>query len=317
MDTELPLFPEQASTLAAGVDELCLFILAVTVCFTALIFTLVVVFAVRYRRRPGRPDGFQVTPNPWLEVAWIGIPLALSLAMFVWGARLYASQLRPPSDALDVYVVGRQWMWKLQHATGRSEINELHVPVGRPIRLILTSQDVIHSFFVPAFRIKLDVLPGRTTTAWFQATREGEYHLFCAEYCGTKHSGMVGRVIVTSAAEYQRWLSGSGPGGGLAGGGERLFQALGCATCHQSGATARGPSLENLFGRTVTLRDGRTVTADEGYLRESIVDPAARVVAGYEPLMPSYRSQLSEEELIGLIAYLKTRTAESDARSVK
>ncbi len=317
MDQELPLFPDQASTIAPEVDALFLFILGVALVFTALIFALVIVFAVKYRRRPGRQEGIQVKPTPWLEITWIAVPLLLCFVMFFWGARLYFSQLRPPSDALDVYVVGRQWMWKLQHAEGPSEINELHVPVGRAVRLSMTSQDVIHSFFVPAFRMKMDVLPGRTTTAWFQPTRTGRYHLFCAEYCGTKHSGMVGRVIVMELADYERWLSGETGGAGLAAGGERLFLALGCATCHASGSQARGPSLENLFGKMVTLRDGRTVEADEAYVRESILDPAAKIVAGFEPLMPSYRVQLNEEDVIKLIAYLKTLKSGPETRSVK
>jgi cytochrome c oxidase subunit 2 len=317
MDQDLPLFPDQASTLAPEVDALFLFILGVTLVFTALIFALVIVFAVKYRRRPHRQEGAQIKPTPWLEAIWIAVPLALCLGMFVWGARLYFSQQRPPSDALDVHVVGRQWMWKLQHAEGPSEINELHVPVGRPVRLSLTSQDVIHSFFVPAFRIKMDALPGRTTTTWFQATRTGRYHLFCAEYCGTKHSGMVGRVIVMEMADYERWLSGGTGGASLAAGGERLFLALGCATCHNADSQARGPSLENLFGRSVTLRDGRTIEADEAYVRESILDPAARIVAGFEPLMPSYRAQLNEEDMVKLLAYLKTMKAGPETRSVK
>jgi cytochrome c oxidase subunit II len=317
MDQDLPLFPEQASTLAPQVDALFLFILAVTLVFTALIFSLVLVFAVKYRRRPGRQEGAQVRPTPWLEAIWIGVPLALCLVMFVWGARLYFAQTRPPSDALDVYVIGRQWMWKLQHAQGPSEINELHVPIGRPIRLTMTSQDVIHSFFVPAFRIKQDVLPGRYVTTWFQPTRTGQYHLFCAEYCGTKHSGMVGRVVVMEMADYERWLSGGTSGSGLAAAGEKLFLSLGCLPCHSSDSQARGPSLDNLFGRTVTLRDGRTVEADEAYVRESILDPAVRVVAGFEPLMPSYRAQLNEEDLIKLLAYLKTLKTGPETRAVK
>jgi cytochrome c oxidase subunit II len=317
MDQDLPLFPDQASTIAPEVDALFLFILGVALVFTALIFALVIVFAVKYRRRPHRQEGDQVQPTPWLEITWIAVPLLLCLAMFFWGARLYFTQQRPPSDALDVYVVGRQWMWKLQHAEGPSEINELHVPVGRAVRLNLTSQDVIHSFFVPAFRMKMDVLPGRTTTAWFQPTRTGRYHLFCAEYCGTKHSGMVGRVIVMELADYERWLSGATSGAGLAAGGERLLLALGCATCHASDSQARGPSLDNLFGKPVTLRDGRTVEADEAYVRESILDPAAKLVAGFEPLMPSYRAQLNEEDVIKLIAYLKTLKAGPEPRVVK
>ena len=317
MDSDLPLFPTQASTIAPEVDALFLFIAGVVLVFTLLVFALVIVFAVRYRRRSEADTGALVPVRLGLEITWIAVPLVLCLGMFGWGARLYFTQVRPPSDALDVYVVARQWMWKLQHAEGPSEINELHVPRGRPVRLTMTSQDVIHSFFVPAFRIKMDVLPGRYVNAWFQATRTGEYHLFCAEYCGTKHSGMIGRVIVMEPAEYERWLAGGTSGSGLASAGERLFLALGCATCHASGTQARGPSLENLFGKTVTLRDGTTVVADEPYVRESILDPAVKIVKGFEPLMPAYRTQLHEEDLIKLIAYLKTLTTPPDARSVK
>jgi cytochrome c oxidase subunit 2 len=316
MDSDLPLFPTQASTVAPGVDALFLSIAAVALVFTVLIFTLVIVFAVRYRRRSEAATGARVVPALWVEAVWIAVPFVLCMGMFAWGARLYFVQRRPPADSLDVYVVARQWMWKLQHAEGPSEINELHVPIGRPIRLTMTSQDVIHSFFVPAFRVKMDVLPGRFENAWFQATKTGEYHLFCAEYCGTKHSGMIGRVIVLEPADYERWLAGGMSGAGLAAAGERLFLALGCATCHGADRS-RGPSLENLFGKTVTLRDGRTVIADEAYVRESILDPAAKVVAGFEPLMPAYRSQLNEEDVIKLVAYLKTLTAGPETRSVK
>jgi cytochrome c oxidase subunit 2 len=317
MDSDLPLFPTQASTLAPEVDALFIFLIAVTIVFTTLIFTLVAVFAVRYRRRSLTATAALVRPKAWLEVTWIAVPLVICLLVFVWGARLYVAQALPPSDALDVYVVGRQWMWKIQHVEGPSEINELHVPIGRPVRLTMTSQDVIHSFFVPAFRIKTDVLPGRYVKAWFQATRPGQYHLFCAEYCGTKHSGMVGRVVVLEAADYERWLAGGTGGASLAAAGERLYLALGCAACHGPDAPTRGPSLENLFGRAVSLRDGRTVIADEAYVRESILDPAAKVVAGFEPVMPVYRTQLDEEDLIKLVAYLKTLTSAPDTRSVK
>ncbi|HVE38578.1 MAG TPA: cytochrome c oxidase subunit II [Planctomycetota bacterium] len=316
MDSDLPLFPTQASTMAPEVDALFFFISAVVVAFAALVFALVIVFAVRYRRRTPSASGALVQPNYWLEAAWIGVPLVLCLVIFAWGARLYFRQARPPSDVLDVYVLGRQWMWKLQHAEGPSEINELHVPLGRPIRLTMTSQDVIHSFFVPAFRLKMDVVPGRYVNAWFQATRTGEYHLFCAEYCGTKHSGMIGRVIVLQPADYERWLAGGTSGPGLAAAGERLFQSLGCATCHAEGQS-RGPTLANLFGRTITLRDRSTVVADEAYVRESILDPNVKLVAGFEPVMPAYRAQVNEEDLIKLVAYLKTLTAGPETRSVK
>lgn len=306
MDEGFRLFPERASTTAGNVDDLYLYLVLVSTFFTLLIFVTVIVFAVKYRRRPGRLHATQTGTNVPLEVAWMVIPLALCGVMFFWGAKVYFGLYRPPSDSLDVYVVAKQWMWKLQHAEGASEINELHVPVGRPIRLTMTSQDVIHSFFVPAFRVKQDVLPGRYTTLWFQATRAGKYHLFCAEYCGTKHSGMTGRVIVMEEHEYEKWLSGGISQGSLASGGQRLFLSLGCAACHTEGPDARCPRLEALFGSEVKLQDGSTVVADEAYVRESILDPKAKVVSGFQPLMPAFRGRLSEEDLVLLVAYVKS-----------
>jgi len=306
MDTDFRLFPEQASTGAAAVDHLYFYLLSVTTFFVGLIFLLVIVFCVKYRRRPGRETGVQVRPNLLLEIVWIAIPLVLVLIMFFWGASVYFPTYRSPSNALDVYVVGRQWMWKLQHAEGASEINELHVPVGSPIRLTMTSEDVIHSFYVPVFRIKQDVLPGRYSTIWFSPTKVGMYHLFCAEYCGTKHSGMVGRIVVLSPADYERWLAGAVSPGSLASGGQRLFLSLGCVTCHAGGPTARAPDLTGLLGSRVRLQDGEEIAADESYVRESILDPTSKVVAGFQPIMPSFRGRVSEDELIQLVAYIKS-----------
>jgi cytochrome c oxidase subunit 2 len=315
VDTGFRLFPERASTMAGSVDDLYLYLLLVSSFFTLLIFILVITFAVKYRRRPGRLRATQTGSNVPLEIAWMAVPFGLCMVMFFWGAKLYFALYRPPSDALDVYVVAKQWMWKMQHAEGASEINELHVPVGRPVRLTMTSQDVIHSFYVPAFRVKQDVLPGRYTTLWFQATRAGEYHLFCAEYCGTKHSGMTGRVVVLDEHEYERWLAGGISQGGLAAGGHRLFMSLGCAECHSGLSDARGPRLEGLFGTEVKLQDGSSVVADEAYIRESILDPRAKLVSGFQPLMPSFRGRLSEEDLVLLVAYVKSLgAAEGRAR---
>jgi cytochrome c oxidase subunit 2 len=292
--------------MAGSVDALYFYLLLVAGVFTVLIFVLVITFAIKFRRRPGRLVATQTGSNLPLEVAWMVIPLGLCMVMFFWGAKIYFRLYRPPSDALDVYVVAKQWMWKLQHAEGASEINELHVPINRPVRLTMTSQDVIHSFYVPAFRIKQDVLPGRYTTLWFQATLPGEYHLFCAEYCGTKHSGMTGRVVVLGEFEYQKWLSGGISQGSLASGGHRLFMSLGCATCHTGESDARCPRLEGLFGTDVKLQDGSTVVADEAYVRESILDPRVKVVSGFQPVMPSFRGRLSEEDLVMLVAYVKS-----------
>ncbi len=308
-----PLFPDQASTLAPRVDALYFFLVGTSVFFSVLIAGLVVYFAVKYRRR--RPDdvGADIHGGTTLEIVWSVIPLGLSMVMFAWGASVYFSLYRPPDETLDIYVVGKQWMWKFQHLDGQQEINELHIPINRAVKLTMTSQDVIHDVFIPAFRTKADVIPGRYTTIWFQATRPGRYHLFCAEYCGTQHSGMIGQVYVMEPAAYEAWLSGGDAAGSLASAGERLFQSLACSTCHQAGSASRGPSLDGLFGKSVALTNGEKVTADEDYLRESILNPQARVTAGYQPIMPTFQGLVSEEGLLQLIEYiksLKTRVAE-------
>jgi cytochrome c oxidase subunit 2 len=232
--------------------------------------------------------------------------LLLVLVMFWWGARVLYMQVRPPADTLDIDVIGKQWMWKVQHPDGTREINELHVPRGERVQLTIASEDVIHSFYLPSFRMKQDAVPGRYTKMSFEATRVGEYHLFCAEYCGTKHSAMIGRVVVMEPTEYQAWLSGGGGEMSLAARGERMFQELACHTCHLPDASGRGPSLQGLFGSQVKLADGRTVTADEGYVRESILNPQAKLVAGYQPLMPTFQGLVNEEALMGLIEYVKS-----------
>ena len=219
---------------------------------------------------------------------------------------IYFKERTAPRGATQIYVVAKQWMWKLQHEEGQREINELHVPVGRDVEMIMTSQDVIHSFYVPAFRIKQDVLPGRYTTLWFRPTRSGTYHLFCAEYCGTQHSGMIGQVVVLEPAQYESWLSGGLASGSLASSGQSIFQQLGCATCHRSDTQGRGPNLIGLFGKPVQLEDGRAVTADENYIRESILNPSAKIVSGFKPIMPVFQGLVSEEQLNALIAYIKS-----------
>jgi cytochrome c oxidase subunit 2 len=301
-----PLFPEQASTMAARVDALFYFLVAVTVFFAALIFFMIVVFAVKYRRRSEDERPRPIEENFWLEILWSVIPLGLTMVMFVWGAIIYLDIYNPPNDALEIGIVGRQWMWKAQHAEGQREINELHVPVGQAVKLTMTSEDVIHDVFLPAFRIKQDVLPGRYTTLWFQATKAGEYPLFCAQYCGTQHSGMVGRVVVLEPAEFEKWLSGGATGVSMIDQGASLFKRFGCETCHGAGGTSQGPSLAGLFGKTVKLQEGTTVTADENYIRESILDPRAKIVAGYQPIMPTFKGLVSEEGLLQLIAYIKS-----------
>lgn len=230
------------------------------------------------------------------------------MVIFIWGAFLYFQERTPPKGATEVYVVAKQWMWKLEHEEGHREINELHVPVGRDIKMILTSQDVIHSFYVPAFRIKQDVLPGRYTTAWFRATKPGTYHLFCAEYCGTQHSGMIGQVVVMEPAQYQAWLSGGGAMGSLASTGQALFQQLSCNTCHREDTQGRGPNLEGLFGKKVLIESGQSVTADENYIRESVLNPGAKIVSGFKPIMPAFQGLVSEEQMNALVAYVKSLT---------
>jgi cytochrome c oxidase subunit II len=306
MNLGFPLFPEQASTMAARVDALFYFLVAVTVFFAALIFFMIVVFAVKYRRRSENERPRPIEGNFWLEILWSAIPLGLTMVMFVWGAIIYFDIYNPPDDALEISVVGRQWMWKAQHPTGQSEINELHVPVGQAVKLMMTSEDVIHDVFLPAFRVKQDVLPGRYTTLWFQATKAGEYPLFCSQYCGTQHSGMVGRVVVLEPAEFEKWLSGGATGLSMIDQGASLFKRFGCETCHGAGGTSQGPSLAGLFGKTVKLQGGTTVTADENYIRESILDPRAKIVAGYQPIMPTFKGLVSEEGLLQLIAYIKS-----------
>ncbi len=301
--TRFSLFPEQASTIAARTDGLLFFLLAVTTFFVLLIAGLIL-----YRRRSANEVPAGIQGSLMLESVWTVIPFLISMVIFFWGASIFASLTRPPDDALQVNVVGRQWMWKVQHLNGRREINELHMPVGRPVRVTMTSEDVIHSFYVPAFRTKQDAIPGRYTWMWFEATKPGTYHLFCAEYCGTLHSGMIGGVVVMEPAAFQAWLAGSGEAPALSAvaSGEQIFERTGCPSCHRSEPDARGPSLAGLLGSTVKLRGGGTVIADDGYVRESILHPSTKVVDGFEPIMPTYQGLLSEEDVMQLIAYLKS-----------
>jgi len=304
MWTGTPLFPESASTMAPRVDSLYFFLIGVTTFFSLLIAGLIVFYAIRYRRRSPTSVGARIHGDLMLEVAWSVIPLVISLGIFTWGATVFVAMARPPAETLNIYAVGKQWMWKFQHLNGQREINDLHVPVGRAVKLIMTSEDVIHSLYVPAFRIKADVIPGRYTQIWFEATQPGTYHLFCTEYCGTEHSGMIGRVIVLEAEDYQQWLA-SGSEGSLAAAGSALFADLACTTCHRPDTADRGPSLENIFGTTVQLADGSEARVDEAYLREAILNPASRIRFGYQPVMPAYQGVVTEEQLIELVEYIK------------
>ncbi|MGB8771814.1 MAG: cytochrome c oxidase subunit II [Candidatus Korobacteraceae bacterium] len=302
-----PLFPERASALAWQVDGLYFLLVAVSAFFTLLIFVLIFVFAVKYRRSV-HPHATHIEGSLPLELVWTLIPLGICMVFFAWGSLIYFQEARPPKDAMEVYVVAKQWMWKFEYENGQRDINQLHVPVGRDVKMVMSSQDVIHSFFVPAFRIKNDVLPGRFTTTWFRPTKVGTYHLFCSQYCGTNHSAMIGEVIVMAPDAYQAWLNSgaSSSGGSLAATGEKLFQRLGCETCHRSTTQGRGPNLVGIFGKPVLLDDGRTVIADEGYIRESILNPGVKIVSGFRPIMPTFQGQVSEEDLMALVAYVKS-----------
>jgi cytochrome c oxidase subunit 2 len=305
MFDKLPFWPQQASSTAGNVDALFVFLLIVSGMMTLLIFIAVIYFAARYRHRPG-VLAEQIEGSTPLELTWTIIPFGVFLVIFAWGAVVFFHGRTPPRDATEVYVVAKQWMWKLQHADGTREINELHVPLGRPIELKMTSEDVIHSFFVPAFRMKKDVVPGRYSTAWFQATKAGRYHLFCSQYCGTNHAKMVGWVDVMEPIDYQNWLAGGGGSGSLAAAGAALFQQHACNSCHRPDSQARGPNLEGLFGRTITLSNGRTIVADESYIRESILNPNAKLVEGFQPIMPTYQGLITEEGVLELIAYIRS-----------
>lgn len=297
---EFRLIPPSASSVALQMDLLFGFILLVMVFFTVLIFALVLIFVVKYRRVPGRQP-VQIHTNNFVEVGWTVIPTIIVMFMFAWGAALFLHLRRPPADAMELTLVGKQWMWKIQHPEGRREINELHVPVDRDVKITMTSQDVIHDFSIPAFRVKQDVVPGRYTTEWFRATKVGEYHLFCVQYCGLLHSQMIGRVVVMEPAAYQAWLNGSGADIPQSQAGQQLYVQYQCGTCHG----VRAPTLAGLYGSQVLLDDGTKVLADEAYIRESILFPSAKVVAGYRPLMPTFKSQLTEEQVMQLVAYIK------------
>ena len=308
MRTDFPLFPESASTVSSHVDLLYFALVAICGLVSLLVLILILVFAIKYRRRPGHEVAIEYEPYLWLEWSWIIIPFFIFMGMFLWGAQVYFRMARVPDNALDVYVTGKQWMWRFQHIDGQSEINQLHVPVGRPIRLTMASEDVIHSLYFPAFRVKADVVPSRYSINWFQAKRTGSFHLFCTEYCGTWHSRMIGRVHVMTPADYQTWLSGGTVDMSPAQAGEKLFQQFACDTCHSEDSGARGPVLTGLFGTRVRLSDGRTVVADENYIRESIVNPATKVVEGYQPIMPTFQTQLDEQQLLQLLVYIKSLT---------
>jgi cytochrome c oxidase subunit 2 len=312
-----PLFPESASTMSARVDTLYFSLLAISAFFSLLIAGLIIVYAVKYRRRAPTNIGTVIKGGTLLEITWTVFPAFITVVIFVWSAGVFFAMSRPPDETLNIYVVGKQWMWKFQHLDGQREINELHVPVGRAVKLIMTSEDVIHDVFVPAFRVKADVVPGRYTNIWFQATKPGRYRLFCAQYCGTRHSGMTGEVIVMEPDEFQTWLSGGAAEGSLASAGQKLFDDLACNTCHRPDTQGRGPMLQNLFGRTQTLQDGRTIVADEAYIRESILNPRAKITAGFQPIMPTFQGLVSEEGVLELVEYVKSLNSNPPAPAAR
>jgi len=318
------LFPPQASTNAPEVDALFLFLVALCGFVALGVVAAILFFSIRYRRRPGNEVGANIEGSTPLEILWTVIPFVILMGIFAWGASLYFKLSRPPENAMEVFVVGRQWMWKIQHMEGRREINTLHVPLGRPVKLTMTSEDVIHSFFVPAFRVKADVVPGRYTTLWFQPTQTGEFHLFCAQYCGTEHSRMGGSVIVMQPTEYEAWLAGpeGAPQAGPAGGGltpvqmgKKLFADKACATCHLPAGGGVGPKLVGIYGQQVELATGETVKVDDAYIRESILSPLSKIVKGFPPAMPTFAGQLNEEQVMALIAYVKSLSEPSAPES--
>jgi cytochrome c oxidase subunit 2 len=307
VQAQLPFYPEQASNFAPSVDSLMTFLILVSVGFSFLITAAIVIFFFKFHRKSKNEIGVPMHGDLRLEATWIVIPALLALAMFSWGAVVYVDYRHAPQDTLDIYVIGKQWMWKIQQPNGRREINELHVPSGRDIKLILASEDVIHDFFVPAFRVKMDVVPGHYNTMWFRPTKPGRYHFFCSQYCGTNHAVMGGWVTVMDPSDYAAWLSGStGEDVNPVVAGEKLFVEKACATCHLGNGTGRAPSLNGVYDGTVRLADGSTVTADDAYIRESILNPPAKIVAGYQPLMPAFQGQLTEEQILSLTAYIKS-----------
>ncbi len=302
--TNFAVFPPEASTVAPWSDGLYFFLILISLAGLALVAALMIVFCVKYRKQV-HPVAVQIEGSTLLEASWTIIPLALFMVCFVWGALLYFRIFTPPTNAMNVYIVGKQWMWKAEHPGGQHEINELHIPINKPIQLTMISQDVFHSFSIPAFRIKREVIPGRYSTVWFNATQPGVYHLFCTQYCGTLHSSMGGEIVAMKPEDYAVWTQGSTSGASLAQNGERLFASLGCNSCHSGQAGARGPNLAQVYGAKVQLAAGSYQNVDDAFLRESILNPSEHVIAGYAPIMPTYQGQVSEDALISLVEYIK------------
>lgn len=304
----VPLFPEQASTFAWQVDLLYFYLIVVSVVFSIPIVLAIFYFFVKYREKEKYATPDEIHGSIMLETTWSIIPFIVSMTIFLGGAIIYYNQYRMPAEAMEIYVVGKQWMWKFQHGTGQREINELHVPVGRKVKLTMTTEDVLHDLFIPAFRTKMDVVPGRYTVLWFEATKPGKYHLYCAEYCGLNHSGMGGWVYVMPQDEFDNWLAGGGGSNQtpVEAGKELFMNKLGCASCHAAGSGQRGPNLTGVFGTEQRLTTGNSVLADEEYIRNSILNPSGQIVEGYQPIMPTFKGQVTEEQLVSLVAYIKS-----------
>lgn len=299
----------RASTLAEKVDALFFTLLGVELLMVLVLFGLIIGFAAYYRRS-ARVNRVANVPQTRMEIAWSVTLLVIFLGIFAWAARLYVAQASPPKDALEIHAIGKQWMWKFEHPNGQREINELHVPLGVPVKVILATQDVIHSFFVPAFRSKQDVVPGRFQTVWFTPSRVGRYHLFCAEYCGLDHARMRGEAVVMERADYEAWLAGLSGTESLAAQGGKLFSELGCTGCHAPESKVLAPSLDGIFGKRVPLANGEIITVDENYLRDSILTPEKQIVAGYRPIMPSFAGRVDEADLLKLMAYIRSLSGE-------
>ena len=302
----IPIFPDQASTFAKDVDALYFFIFAVSAFFALVVAVSILYFGVRYHKTHEGDIGARIEGSLPLELVWSVIPTVIAMVMFGWGASVFYHIRRPPDQAMQIYAVGKQWMWKFQHLEGQREINQLHVPAGRPVKITISSEDVLHSLYFPAFRTKMDAIPGRYTELWFEATTPGTYHMFCTEYCGTNHAGMIGSVTVLEPSAFQAWLQGGGQEGSLAQRGARLFESLACNSCHLETGRGHGPSLKDIVGKTETLEDGSTVVVDDAYLRESILSSQAKIVRGFKPLMPTFQGLISEENLVALIEHVKS-----------
>jgi cytochrome c oxidase subunit II len=310
----VPLAPPEASALAGSIDHLFYTLTGITVFFTGLIFSLIFYFMVKYRRRSENERPPRIEGSLLLEMTWIVIPLIINIGLFLWAASLYLRQVQPPPGAMEIFVVGKQWMWQLQHAEGPREINALHIPVGVPIKLTMTSEDVIHDFFVPAFRSKMDVLPGRYTQEWFTATQVGTYHLFCAQYCGTLHSGMTGWVYVMKPDDYAAWLQNASTGQAMSATGARVFARLGCGNCHSPDGSGSGPSLVATFGTVETLASGQRRKVDASFIHDKVTRPASLLLANQYSKMPTFKGQLNEVEMFQLIQYLKSLSVHTQTR---